>query len=145
MSRVKKQLEYEDIQPIQLNLIHGQYTSRKHKIPQGVITQPAVNKYFELREIQTPEGFVEKLVEVDYPITPDYVKSFANSTDYRNDLERAINEPARGANLGDLTGFQDITSMDMTAVREMQVKLKAYEKTLAEQSQNFVKKKEGEE
>lgn len=123
MSRVKKQIEFEDVQPVPLNLIHGQYTSRRHKIDKGIISQPAMKTYYELREIQTDDGYVEKLVEVDYPITPDYVKSFANSSDYRNDIERAMNEPARGVNMGDMTNLQDIVNMDMTAVKDLQAKL----------------------
>lgn len=122
MSRTKKQIEFEDIRPIQLNLIHGQYTSRRPKIPKQVF-EDFKDKYLELRQIQTANGVVEEYIEVDYPITPDYVKSFANSTDYRNDIERALNEPARGVNMGDMTDLQDIVNMDMTAVKDLQAKL----------------------
>lgn len=122
MSRVKKQIEFEDVRPVELNLIHGQYCSRRYKRhPQ--LEKEYNDTYLELRQIQTSNGIVEEYVEVDYPITPDYVKSFANSTDYRNDIERAMNEPARGVNMGDMTDLQDIVNMDMSAVKDLQAKL----------------------
>lgn len=130
MSKTKKQIEFEDIQQVPLNLIQGQFVSRKHKLQEGVVVQPALKKYYELREISTDNGIYEKLVEVDYPITPDYVKSFANSTDYRNDIESALNSPAPGANLGDMTDLQAIACMDMSAVKELQEKLSARVKEL---------------
>lgn len=143
MSRVKKQIEFEDVRPIQLNLIHGQYTSRRFKRhPQ--LEQEYNDTYLELRQIQTENGIEERYVEVDYPITPDYVKSFANSTDYRNDIERAMNEPPRGVNMGDVTGIQEIMLMDMSAVKDLQSKLAERVKQLQEQSAGAENKTESE-
>lgn len=143
MSRTRKQVEFEDVRPVQLNLIHGQYTSRRHKL-HPKLEEEYKDTYLELRQIQTDDGIVEKYVEVDYPITPDYVKSFANSTDYRNDIERAMNEPARGVNLGDMTGIQEVMSMDMSAVRDLQAKLTERFKQLQVTEKQSAQKQESE-
>lgn len=125
-----QQLKMQEVKKVPLNLVQGEFWSRKYSLKDGTVLQPGSDKYFELREIQLENGIIEKLVEVDYPITPDYVKSFASSCDYRNDIDAALNSPPRGQNLGDVTSLQDILSMDLSSVRDMQAKLAEVEKTL---------------
>lgn len=45
----------------------------------------STEKYYELREITTQDGIEHKLVEVDYPITEESVKSYVDSTNYKLD------------------------------------------------------------
>ena len=128
-----KQIRLEERKKIPMNLVQGEFWSRRHAIPDGVLSQPNVPKtYYELRQFETTDGIVEKLVEVDYPITPDYVKSFQATADYRNDLETAMNSPARGQNVGDCTNIQEVLGMDLTAVREMQAKLSKVAESLTQ-------------
>lgn len=47
-----------------------------------------------------------------YPITPDSVNSYADSTDYRTDPLAAMNSSAPGKNIGDVAMYQKILSMD---------------------------------
>lgn len=73
--------------------------------------------YFELQTIQKDNGIVQELVEVDYPITPSYVKSFVEDTDYKKNPE-LLTRNAGKQNLGDVTSIQELTSKDMSAMRE---------------------------
>lgn len=74
-------------------------------------------KYMELRNVPYANGIRQEYVEVDYPITPETVKSYAASCDYHNDPAAAMATPPPGANLGDLTTLQDILSKDLEAAR----------------------------
>lgn len=76
-------------------------------------------KYFELVEVEQEDGSrIEKLVEQDYPITADYVKSFEQSADYKLDVDGAIAAGHSGKNLGDVTALQELYTMDSAAVEE---------------------------
>lgn len=92
-------------------------------------------KYYELRNIATEDGVIQKMVEVDYPITPDYVKSFEQSANYKNDLETARNMQPSGTNLGDITALQELVKMEKSAVDELVNRLSNAEKILASQKQ----------
>lgn len=53
-----------------------------------------------------------KLSENSYPITPQYVQSFVDSADYHCDPLAAIANSSARLNLGDVTDYQKINSMD---------------------------------
>ncbi|WGL31075.1 hypothetical protein [Dipodfec virus UOA04_Rod_707] len=79
--------------------------------------QPAAQKTYEtLDEVISDDGV--KLVSrvVDYPITPEYVSSFADGCDYRLDPFAAANRPAVSKNLGDIRGTQELSNMDTEAL-----------------------------
>lgn len=82
-------------------------------------------QYEELQTLVMPNGVIQERVLVDYPITPDYVKSFAQSADYHNDPATAMAMPPRGKNLGDITGLQEVLSKDMESARTLYSNLKA--------------------
>lgn len=69
-------------------------------------------KYFELQRDTVSNGIVENLVELEYPITEDEVNSHLQSADYRNDVVSAMNQSARGSNLGDVTAYQEFIRRD---------------------------------
>ncbi len=81
-------------------------------------------RYFELRRTVVDSGISEELVEVDYPITKEYVNSFADSADYRVDPLSKV-RPNGGKNLGDIVDLQNMTAMDMQAARTAYDNLKA--------------------
>lgn len=68
--------------------------------------------YVSLDEVVSSDGV--KLVETSnpYPITPDYVNSFAEGSEYRLDPLNALNNSVKRRNLGDVRGIQDISNMD---------------------------------
>lgn len=84
----------------------------------------AKKQYVELQTRTTANGIVQERVHVDYPITPEYVKSFAQSADYHNDPAAAMAMPPRGKNLGDITGLQEVLSKDMESARALYGQLK---------------------
>lgn len=59
---------------------------------------------------------IHSLKEVDYPITPEYVNSFADSVDYRIDPLNCSQLP-RGKNLGDMTGVQELLELDSSSLK----------------------------
>lgn len=123
MTAKKQQLKIGEPMRVPLNLIAHEFYSRFPQAVKGVQGKRADKTYAELRRIQTADGFVEKLVEVDYPITQEYVDSFIDTADYHKDLQSAMATPAPGANLGDLCSLQDLCAMDLTAIRELQNKI----------------------
>ena len=77
-------------------------------------------KYFELEERTDDKGFKgQVLVEKDYPITPEYVSSFAASSDYRADPVGAINRAPVCRNLGDITAVQEALGLDYETARHV--------------------------
>lgn len=88
--------------------------------------------YQELVEVVQPDGSViEKLVERPYDITPEYVKSFEQSADYRLDPNGAVANAPKRNNLGDITAIQNISNMDSSALAELGQKMLAASKILA--------------
>lgn len=89
----------------------------------SVISQP--DKYLALDEVVRPDGTGSDLnyhVE-DYPITPEYVNSFADSADYHNDPLAAISNSKPRQNLCDLTTFQRVMDMDCEQARGLYAQL----------------------
>lgn len=76
-------------------------------------TQRAIKSpktYFELQEKQLSNGFVYDLVECDYPITKESVKSYESSTNYKTDLDGALRTNKK--NLGDISQVQQVMQDD---------------------------------
>ncbi|UPW41173.1 hypothetical protein [Sigmofec virus UA08Rod_5307] len=101
MKEVKKAV------PVQTNLIQQNcYRVDLSFAPSNTSTAP--DKFVSIDEQVTADGI--KLVETvqDYPITPDYVNSFRDSADYRNDpLSAAAFSTANPRkNLGDIRELQ---------------------------------------
>lgn len=84
--------------------------------PVKEVSVPAVSSYPELERKETQYGFEEKVVQRDYPITPEYVNSFAETADYKNNLSEAMNAPPRGKGLGDLRDVQELQNMDSVEI-----------------------------
>lgn len=82
--------------------------------------------YLELQKREENNSIIEELVEVDYPITPDYVKSFVEETDYKKNPDNLLTNAGK-TNLGDVTELQRLQSMDMIALQDeikaLQVKI----------------------
>lgn len=87
-------------------------------------SKKTAKKYKELKVIETDDGIAEKLVEVDYPITPEYVASFEQSANYKNDVDGAIAGAVNGANLGDITEYQKVLTMDTALISALADRLK---------------------
>lgn len=113
---------------VRLNLIQADVYARHPEMLQTVAHSPAPQKYYELVKKVTPYGEVEGVVEKDYPITQDYVASYASGVDYKRDLETAMSAPKKSAGLGDVTSIQELMAMDTSAVRAMLDKVDSLKK-----------------
>lgn len=87
--------------------------------------KPTQKKYHELRRTMTHNGLKEELVEVDYPITADSVKSYEDSCDYRIDPVANITSAPKRKNLGDITGVQEFTEHDQSTAHSIYERIKA--------------------
>lgn len=82
-------------------------------------------EYTSVDEVVTDDGIKLDFKKVEYPITPGYVNSFADSCDYKSDpLGTIAKSSAPGPNLGDISAFQEVCSMDMMQARELYARLK---------------------
>lgn len=100
------------------------------RYPKCTINKQERKRYVELRDVEAQNGFFQKYVTVDYPITPESVNSYADAADYRKNPE-VINQAVARRNLGDITEIQRITNSDMTQLR-----------ALVEKSQDVLKRLE---
>lgn len=73
---------------------------------------PTRKIYPTLVQRNTQKGFELEMIMEDYPITPDYVKSFLEGSDYHYDVSGAIANSIPRVNLGDITAMQDVVGMD---------------------------------
>lgn len=86
------------------------YITDRRENPRVPTPQKVQLKYTELTDIQLPNGFVQELVEKDYPINSESVSSYLESSDYRNDPASAIANAPKRVNLGDITEAQRFIS-----------------------------------
>lgn len=84
-----------------------------------------VKTYISIDESVDQSGLKIVYNEYPYPITPGYVNSFVDSTDYRKDPLNAIANGACRSNLGDVTKIQDILKLDSSVQRSVYEQLRA--------------------
>lgn len=133
---------------VRLNLIQADVYARHPEMLKSFEHTPAPAKYYELEKKVMPYGEIESVVEKDYPITQDYVASYASGVDYKRDLETAMAAPKKGVGLADVTSIQELMAMDTAAVRAMLDKvdtLKKAQSTVSSAPAKEELKKEGEE
>lgn len=81
------------------------------------------SSYVSLDEKIVDDGFKQEFNSYDYPITPSYVDSFIDSSDYRRDPANAIIHGHDKKNMGDVTQLQNILHMDTASQRELYAQL----------------------
>lgn len=89
---------------------------------QSVVTD---KKFYSLDEKPSDNGFSYELNEYPYPITPQYVNSFIDSSDYRKDPANAISNGSKHVNLGDIRSIQDLSKLDTSVQRSLYESLKS--------------------
>lgn len=89
----------------------------------GLVNSCAPETFMSLDEVVTSKGVDLKESLNDYPITPQYVKSFADSVDYHSNLSDALSNPSRGVNLGDVSDVQRVAGMDTEQARALYAEL----------------------
>lgn len=128
---------------LECNLIKQNVYVRDFVAPYDVPVE-LVSQYPELKREDTQFGFEEKVVVSDYPITPETVNSYAETADYRNNLQEALNSPSRGKGLGDIRDLQDLQNLDTSVIRERLASLNAVLASKTEVKKETEIKKEGE-
>lgn len=133
---------------VKCNLLEAEVYVR---YPVCLIDGKPVRKYCELQQQPCSNGVIEQYVEVDYPITPESVNSYADTADYKKNPD-VITTAVPRQNLGDVSEIQKVLSNDMSALRDMlahgkevlakveasQVAKQATEKTVEETKQSEV-------
>ncbi|UPW41399.1 hypothetical protein [Dipodfec virus UA06Rod_16] len=109
----------------------------KHETPKTYIDQ--------VEEVNPDGSRIEKLVEREYPITPEYVASFEESCNYKNDPQGAIARAPSRENLGDVSMFQHIAQSDSAEVQEFVARAQAQYKTLLAKAQSASEKEKKED
>lgn len=101
-------------------------------------------KYCALVRETVPMGVHEKIVEMDYPVTRESVKSYLSSCDYKSDPLGSVS--ARPAFYGDIRDVQKVAEMDMETARsmyrELSAKIRAYDGKVAVSEKKESEKKE---
>lgn len=87
------------------------------KYPEKVFTS--------LDEVPSDDGIKFVPNDYPYPITPESVNSYVDSSDYRKDPANAISSGVHGVNIGDCTDIQSILRMDSSAQRSLYEQLSA--------------------
>lgn len=97
--------------PLLINGIPQNVYVQRQKRDFTVIPSHLVNtmklKYDSLERKQISNGFVEEVIEKDYPINSDSVTSYVESSDYRNDPAQAVANAPKRVNLGDISQVQE--------------------------------------
>lgn len=106
-------------QKVKMNLIQQDVFVRA--VTEGVDLKKdfLIDSYVSCDEVVKENGteYVSTLQE--YPITPDSVNSYADGTNYRNDLSAFGNRPAPGRNLGDVSAIQEILAQSPEKISEL--------------------------
>lgn len=107
---------------------------------QDTIEKKPEKKYVTLERQNLPNGFIEGLVENDYPINSESVTSYADGADYRTDPLQAIANAPKRVNLGDVTEVQNFIESDpqnaVRVFRDVVAKLKAQQTAQLAQPEN---------
>lgn len=107
-----------------------------HALQSPIRRQPA--EYVELVRHTQPDGIKEVYEKKEYPITPEYVSSFAVSTDYKKDnsLIRPVSELSPG--LGDVRDIQRMADMDSMEIERL---TKQYNEAVTKLKQKLMQNK----
>lgn len=107
-----------------------------HTLQSPIRRQPV--EYVELVRHMQPDGIKEVYEKKEYPITPEYVSSFAVSTDYKKDnsLIRPMSELAPG--LGDVRDIQRMADMDSLEIERL---TKQYNEAVSKLKQKLMQNK----
>lgn len=109
---------------VQSNLLEQNCFVRDVTRKSDLCSSSSPSSFLSIDEVVTKNGvsLVEK--EYPYPITPQYVNSFVESSDYHNDPLNAISQSHKGSNLGDIRDIQTVSNMDSESARVLYNQLK---------------------
>lgn len=80
-------------------------------------SQPLSFAQFDIKKNDDGSGVAYETNTYDYPITKEFVNSFASSCDFKADLQSNLNRPAPAANMVDVRDIQKTFQGDMSDFR----------------------------
>lgn len=110
---------------IQSNVLMQNCYIRDSVLEDEHITDYGDKNYISLDEIVTGKGVEIVENKVPYHVTPQYVNSFVDSSDYRRDPVNAVLNAPRRQNLGDISGVQEICGFDFLTAQKLYNALKS--------------------
>lgn len=138
------QLKIEEKKPVKIcGFKQNCYKVGTHGGLVGLAQTPNVEqkKFPSLEKTMLPNGYIQEVVEKDYPINSKSVTSYADGADYRNDPAQAIANAPQRVNLGDITETQKFIDNPQNFLRlydEVASKLKAYYSSMQETKEKEV-------
>lgn len=108
---------------VRSNLLQQNCFVRDSRLGKDLCCSSSPDSFLSIDEIVTSKGVELKESVNSYPITPQYVDSFVESSDYRKDPFSAISSGVERQNLGDITDVQKVISMDSEQARALYAKL----------------------
>lgn len=133
---------------VQSNLLQQNCFVRDVTTKSTLQGRSSLDVFVSLDEVVTSKGV--DLVESrhPYPVTPQYVNSFVESSDYRRDLFSAFSSSSSRPNLGDITDVQKVMAMDTSEASALYSQLKSVfekpvEKPVEKSVENPVEKSVG--
>lgn len=99
---------------------HNERWHLREVLPVQTVKSKRTRTYFDLKDVVRSDGSRrEELIEREYPITPEYVTSFADGADYHKDPVGALNSAPVRKNLGDITALQEALGLDFETARQI--------------------------
>lgn len=108
---------------VQSNLLQQNCFVRDSRLGKDLLCSSSPESFLSIDEVVTSKGVELKESVNPYPITPQYVDSFVESSDYRKDPFAAIAAGTQKQNLGDISDVQKLVAMDYEQARELYSKL----------------------
>lgn len=105
---------------VESNLIKQNCYVRDVVPPHDVRTVYKSDESYPILETKTVDnGIRDEISFKPYPITPEYVNSFADSCDISRDLASAATNVRHDANLGDVREAQKLASLSLSDIRRI--------------------------
>lgn len=113
------------VRRVQSNLLQQNVYVRDCCLVHDVADPLTTSSYPELKRKEFDNGFSEVVEDIEYPITQDYVNSFADSCDYKLDPVSAISKGRSGSGLGDIRDMQAAFAGDSSSIAAYVAKLRS--------------------
>lgn len=95
----------------------------------------AIKSYLSQDRVVEDHCVKDKISVQEYPITPETVNSYQDSTNYKLDVNAAVAAPSRGKNLGDVSSVQHLLQMSPEDLHSffvtIQDKINSYKKSVS--------------
>lgn len=124
--------------PIKTNLLQQNCFVRDCTFGRDLKSSSALSTYLSVDEHTDSTGLRINYNEYPYPITPQYVNSFVDSSDYHRDPTNAVANGVKRVNLNDVSSIQSLSKLDSSAQRALYEQLRSKFSSLKTEPDNVV-------